>query len=82
MVTQIHDTYAEHLQLLKYEVGEYYKTHHDYIPAEKGRARGVRILTMFLYLNDVEEGEDCRVFADQVLQSTCKTVFTHHGVLE
>jgi prolyl 4-hydroxylase len=55
-VTQIDDKHSEYLQLLKYEVGEFYKTHHDYIPMQKGRVHGVRILTCFLYLNDVEEG--------------------------
>ena len=57
-VTQIHDTYAEYLQLLKYEEGQFYKTHHDYIPMQKMRVQGSRILTVFLYLNDVEEGEN------------------------
>ena len=57
-VTQIHDTHAEYLQLLKYEEGQFYKTHHDYIPMQKMRVQGSRILTVFLYLNDVEEGEN------------------------
>jgi hypothetical protein len=30
--------------------------HHDYIDFHLNRAQGVRILTVFLYLNDVEEG--------------------------
>ena len=60
-VTQIHDNHAEYLQLLKYEVGEFYKTHHDYIPPQKMRAQGVRILTVFLYLNDVAEGKIIRL---------------------
>lgn len=30
--------------------------HHDYIDFHLRRAQGVRILTVFLYLNDVEEG--------------------------
>jgi hypothetical protein len=29
---------------------------HDYIEADNQRAQGVRILTVFLYLNDVDEG--------------------------
>lgn len=34
--------------------------HHDFIDFHTKRAQGVRILTVFLYLNDVEKGEwDC-----------------------
>ena len=47
---------SEHLQLLKYNPGEYYKQHHDYIEYQEGMPCGVRMLTMFLYLNEVEEG--------------------------
>lgn len=47
---------SEYLQLLQYEPGQYYKQHHDYIPHHRGMPCGVRILTMFIYLNDVEEG--------------------------
>jgi 2OG-Fe(II) oxygenase superfamily len=32
------------------------KEHHDYIPFHLERSQGVRIITVFLYLNDVEEG--------------------------
>lgn len=47
---------SEDLQILKYEVGQFYRTHHDYIPHQKDRQCGPRILTFFLYLSDVEEG--------------------------
>jgi len=47
---------SEYLQLLKYEVGQFYQTHHDYIGHQIDRQEGVRLLTVFLYLNDVEEG--------------------------
>lgn len=47
---------AESLQLLRYEPGQFYRTHHDYVGYEKKRKQGVRILTIFLYLNDVEQG--------------------------
>ena len=43
---------SESLQFLHYEVGGYYKTHHDYIPDEIDKRHGPRILTVFLYLND------------------------------
>mmetsp|Transcript_30740 Transcript_30740/g.65924 ORF Transcript_30740/g.65924 Transcript_30740/m.65924 type:complete len:558 (-) Transcript_30740:700-2373(-) len=47
---------SEDLQILKYEVGQFYNTHHDYIPHQKERQCGPRILTFFLYLSDVEAG--------------------------
>lgn len=47
---------SEDFQILKYEVGQFYNTHHDYIPHQKERQCGPRILTFFLYLSDVNEG--------------------------
>jgi len=47
---------SEHLQLLRYEPGQYYKQHHDYIEYQQELPCGVRMLTLFLYLNAVEEG--------------------------
>lgn len=32
------------------------RSHHDYIGFHLEREQGVRIITVFLYLNDVEEG--------------------------
>lgn len=55
-ITGIPDANSEFLQLLRYTPGQYYRTHHDYVPHDFERAQGVRILTVFLYLNDVEEG--------------------------
>jgi prolyl 4-hydroxylase len=55
-VTQIPLLNSESLQLLRYTKGQFYKVHHDYIGAEQGSAQGVRILTVFLYLSDVDEG--------------------------
>jgi prolyl 4-hydroxylase len=55
-VTNIPEENSENLQMLRYEVGEYYQTHHDYIPYQKERPSGVRIMTVYMYLNDVEEG--------------------------
>lgn len=46
----------EPIQLLKYEKGEKYITHHDYGYDELRLACGPRILTFFLYLSDVEKG--------------------------
>jgi prolyl 4-hydroxylase len=54
--TEINDDNSEFLQLLRYEKGQFYKKHHDYIGIERNRQQGVRILTVYLYLNDVEAG--------------------------
>lgn len=55
-VTGVPEPYSEFLQLLKYEPGEYYRSHHDFIDYQRERPCGPRILTFFLYLSDVEEG--------------------------
>jgi len=46
----------EYFQVLKYEVGQYYVTHNDYIPDHQFMMCGPRVYTLFLYLNDVPEG--------------------------
>jgi len=58
-LTGIPDSHAEYLQLLRYYETQLYRVHHDYIAFHTERAQGVRIVTVFLYLNDVEEGEMC-----------------------
>lgn len=47
---------SEDFQILRYEVGQFYKTHHDYIPHQRDRQCGPRILTFFMYLSDVTAG--------------------------
>jgi prolyl 4-hydroxylase len=47
---------AEDLQILRYEKGQFYNNHHDYIDHQRDRQCGPRILTFFLYLTDVEAG--------------------------
>ena len=47
---------SEHLQLLKYEKTQFYQRHTDYIDFQLERPCGVRTLTFYIYLNDVEEG--------------------------
>jgi prolyl 4-hydroxylase len=42
--------------VLKYEVGQRYKEHHDFISRDLRLPAGPRILTFYLYLSDVEEG--------------------------
>ena len=46
---------SEHLQLLKYETGQFYREHHDQI-SPRDSAWGPRVYTFFMYLSDVEEG--------------------------
>lgn len=47
---------SEDLQLLRYEPGQFYKVHHDFIDAEQDKIQGGRLLTVFLYLNEVASG--------------------------
>jgi len=54
--TKIPTKSFEDFQILKYEVGQFYRIHHDYIPIQNDRLCGPRILTFFLYLNDVDKG--------------------------
>jgi prolyl 4-hydroxylase len=46
----------ESFQILRYELGQQYKAHHDTSAEDWDILPGPRILTMFLYLSDVEEG--------------------------
>lgn len=46
---------SEHLQLLRYERGQFYREHHDQI-APRDSAWGPRLYTFFMYLSEVEEG--------------------------
>ena len=55
-VTGIPETNMEYFQILRYEEGQQYNFHHDYIEHDIDRPTGPRILTFFLYLSDVEEG--------------------------
>jgi len=55
-VTQIPLKNSEDLQLLRYYPGQFYKSHHDYIDYEVNRQGGVRLITVYLYLNDVKAG--------------------------
>ncbi|GKY90387.1 hypothetical protein MPSEU_000012700 [Mayamaea pseudoterrestris] len=55
-ITGIPETNSENLQLLRYEEDEFYQTHNDYIPYNIDRPSGVRVLTFYMYLNDVAEG--------------------------
>ena len=56
---QISDDYAEPLQVLKYNEGEFYKAHHDQ-NSPRSSAWGPRVFTVFFYLSDVGEGGETR----------------------
>jgi hypothetical protein len=60
LLTGIPQPNFEHLQILRYSVGQFYKVHSDYIQVHLERAHGPRLLTVFLYLNDVDEGESTK----------------------
>jgi len=60
---RIPKTHWEFFQVLRYEKGQYYRTHHDYIDSDGRRTddktpapAGPRVLTFFLYLSDVASG--------------------------
>lgn len=55
-VTSIPEQNFEHLQLLKYETGQYYWSHNDFIEYHNEQSHGPRLLTFFMYFNEVEEG--------------------------
>jgi len=46
----------ESFQILKYDIGQFYRTHHDMAERQTLKVAGPRILTFFLYFSDVEEG--------------------------
>ena len=50
---------SEHVQVLKYETGDFYRQHHDQ-NAHKHSPWGPRLYTFFLYLSDVPEGGGTR----------------------
>ena len=70
-VTQIQQINYEHFQMLKYGTGDFYNLHHDYNPTHAERPQGVRLLTFFLYLNDVKSGGGTR-FPDVIDPRTGK----------
>mmetsp|Transcript_9471 Transcript_9471/g.10186 ORF Transcript_9471/g.10186 Transcript_9471/m.10186 type:complete len:266 (-) Transcript_9471:219-1016(-) len=55
-ITGIPCNNSEYWQLLQYKETQFYGNHHDYIAFHNERFQGARIMTVFLYLNDVEEG--------------------------
>lgn len=59
--TGIPTDYSEPLQMLQYMPGQRYKEHHDVDHDSFDLPNGPRILTFFLYLNDVREGGATRM---------------------
>ena len=55
-VTRVPWDNYESFQILRYEPGQFYRTHHDNGGTMELDPAGPRILTFFLYLSDVEEG--------------------------
>mmetsp|Transcript_18259 Transcript_18259/g.47697 ORF Transcript_18259/g.47697 Transcript_18259/m.47697 type:complete len:455 (-) Transcript_18259:84-1448(-) len=48
--------YMEALQVLRYEEGQYYRSHHDVIDNHLWMMPGPRVLTAFMYFNEVAQG--------------------------
>lgn len=59
-VTGIPEEHYECLQLLKYGPGTYYRPHNDFIEKHTEQSHGTRLLTFFIYFNEVEEGGETR----------------------
>jgi prolyl 4-hydroxylase len=55
-VTAMSATNYEQIQLVRYNEGQFYGKHHDFIYEHVNLSSGPRILTMFIYLTDVEQG--------------------------
>lgn len=55
-LTGIPETNSEYMQLLKYDLGQFDGLRHDYLQHQAERQPGVRVVTLFLFLNDVDLG--------------------------
>ena len=55
-LTGIPNENMEHLQILRYNEGQQYANHYDFNQHEQERPQGGRLLTAFLFLNDVVKG--------------------------
>ena len=49
--------HAELIEFIKYEEGDFYDVHSDYLPLEYSRAQGPRIFSVIVFLNDVSPAE-------------------------
>jgi prolyl 4-hydroxylase len=55
-ITGIAETSYEFIQMLRYDKGQFYQLHNDYMSYQQNRSSGVRLLTFYFYLSDVDEG--------------------------
>merc|ERR1719401_3312019 len=55
-LTGIPEEHYENLQLLRYEPGQYYQPHTDWIDNHVDQSHGPRLLTVFVYFNEVTRG--------------------------
>jgi len=55
-LTGVPAVHYEHLQILRYEPGQFYGEHHDRLDYQLERPCGPRILTFLMYLSDVGAG--------------------------
>jgi len=69
-LTGVPEAHAEPMQILRYEPGQFYRTHHDQQSAH-WTPQGVRVYTFFVYLSDVEAGGGTR-FTDLGITVTPK----------
>jgi len=74
-VTRTPETNAEFAQLVYYhgDGKQFYKEHNDYIDGDGAKLQGVRIYTLFTYLNDVPEGGGTR-FTKLPADSNCSSI--------
>ena len=54
-LTQVPVENSEYMQMLEYQVGQYYKVHHDQ-NSPRSSAWGPRMFTIFMYIGDGYEG--------------------------
>lgn len=52
----MNQTNFEYTQLLRYREAQYYQRHNDFITTHLNMSMGPRVLTLFVYLSEVEEG--------------------------
>jgi prolyl 4-hydroxylase len=57
-ITGIPAVNSEPLEIIKYEVGQYYRKHNDYILSEKDGRAGSRVLSFFIYLLDDDNDDN------------------------
>jgi prolyl 4-hydroxylase len=59
-LTHVPESHYEHFHMLRYDVGQFFDTHSDFLYQHRNRQEGVRIFSVLMYLNDVNEGGTTR----------------------